>query len=652
MPLLLTLKYHNLLNERSFAYRGINYQAMRLVSDIYNESIEPSLGGITKPLTQQYITVDSLIPWGSKDLHLTPRPRPADYSHQFPYEGPRHESVPFPADEQINQRFVIWEGDISLLAVDAITNTTDETLTEKNRISKRIFGRAGAALTSAVVHDFGRCKTGEVCVTPGFFLPAKYIIHTVGPIYSEKYRTASESTLHSCYRNVLYKAKELGLRTIALCDISSVQRNFPPDTAAHIALRTIRRFLEQYRSEIVIVCLDPNERGIYEVLAPLYFPRDLLEERSALWQLPKDIGGSYGEPQLADRQIRIIRNPQHAVMIEALNPRVSVIIIREECLSQVMKLGDGWHPSAIFMTSVCRVRSADTPRFHGLTRPAANSTFSQEDRRDVAVFSPENHQGVVALPTSPLTRRTDASPLLVDCETTETYCPDAIGHVLATHIGGKRTRILDGSFTYVELMKHYSSSLDLDPDWQKENLYERLLRRAKSEDLSEVSGIGCLYQSGVDRLGRPVVVFCGKWFPAQNIDLDKALLYLIYLLDPIVKGDYVIAYFHTLTSSNNYPSLQWLKDVYSILPYKYKKNLKAFYIVHPTFWTKMMTWWFTTFMAPAIKTKVHSLPGVEHLYSAIAKDQLEIPAYITEYDMATNGIHYFQPVTNTSSPAS
>lgn len=61
---------------------------------------------------------------------------------------------------------------------------------------------------------------------------------------------------------------------------------------------------------------------------------------------------------------------------------------------------------------------------------------------------------------------------------------------------------------------------------------------------------------------------------------------------------------------------------------RYKKNLKAFYIVHPTFWTKMMTWWFTTFMAPAIKHKVHSLPGVEHLYSVICKDQLEIPAYI------------------------
>lgn len=67
----------------------------------------------------------------------------------------------------------------------------------------------------------------------------------------------------------------------------------------------------------------------------------------------------------------------------------------------------------------------------------------------------------------------------------------------------------------------------------------------------------------------------------------QALLYLITLLDPIVKGDYVIAYFHTLTSSNNYPSFSWLKEVYNILPYKYKKNLKAFYVVHPTFWTKV-----------------------------------------------------------------
>lgn len=193
-----------------------------------------------------------------------------------------------------------------------------------------------------------------------------------------------------------------------------------------------------------------------------------------------------------------------------------------------------------------------------------------------------------------------------------------------------------------------NESDDLDENEQQEK-YERLLHRANTENLSEVSGIGCLYRSGIDRLGRPVVVFCGKWFPAADLDLEKAMLYLIHVLDPIVKGDYVIAYFHTLTSTSNYPPLHWLKEVYNILPYKYKKNLKAFYIVHPTFWTKMVTWWFTTFMAPAIKAKVHSLPGVEHLYSAICKDQLEIPAYITEYDMMINGLHYFELVAQTPS---
>lgn len=50
----------------------------------------------------------------------------------------------------------------------------------------------------------------------------------------------------------------------------------------------------------------------------------------------------------------------------------------------------------------------------------------------------------------------------------------------------------------------------------------------------------------------------------------------------------------------------------------------------------MMTWWFTTFMAPAIKQKVHSLPGVEYLYAVMSPDQLEIPAYITEYDMTVS----------------
>lgn len=212
-----------------------------------------------------------------------------------------------------------------------------------------------------------------------------------------------------------------------------------------------------------------------------------------------------------------------------------------------------------------------------------------------------------------------------------------------------KQRLLGGQPAYATADPETAS---MTSDLQHKQRYERLLRRAKTEDLSEVSGIGCLYQCGVDKFGRPVIIFIGKWFKFNEINLEKAILYLIYLLDPLVRGDYVIVYFHTITTTENHPSLAWIREVYEVLEYKYKKNLKAFYIVHPTLWTKIMTWWFTTFMAPQIKHKVHSVPGVEYLYDIIDQDQLEIPAYITEHDMTVNGIRYYKPGSASSWKAS
>lgn len=78
---------------------------------------------------------------------------------------------------------------------------------------------------------------------------------------------------------------------------------------------TVRRFMEQYSDSLtcIIFVLEPCDLGIYEVLLPLYFPRNLAEQDNACWQLPNDIGGTDGEPLLPDRQIRIIDNPQHAL---------------------------------------------------------------------------------------------------------------------------------------------------------------------------------------------------------------------------------------------------------------------------------------------------------------------------------------------------
>ena len=69
---------------------------------------------------------------------------------------------------------------------------------------------------------------------------------------------------------------------------------------------------------------------------------------------------------------------------------------------------------------------------------------------------------------------------------------------------------------------------------------------------------------------------------------------------------------------------------------RYRRNLKAFYIVHPTLWARIVTWFFTTFTASSIKEKVHFLSGIQYLYDWIDPDQLEIPAFVLEYDMKVN----------------
>ena len=176
--------------------------------------------------------------------------------------------------------------------------------------------------------------------------------------------------------------------------------------------------------------------------------------------------------------------------------------------------------------------------------------------------------------------------------------------------------------------------------WMK---YKELVKRSLTEDLSSIEDTNCFYHAGYDKQGRAVIVFIGKWFRQSQLNLDKALLFLLRVLEPISCHDYVVLYFHTRTSRDNIPSYWWIKEVYNTLTYKYKKNLKAFYVIHPTLWTKMTCWWFSTFMAPAIKNKIHNVHALEELKPVVNEKDLGIPMFITEQDMVFNGLRYYQP---------
>ena len=168
---------------------------------------------------------------------------------------------------------------------------------------------------------------------------------------------------------------------------------------------------------------------------------------------------------------------------------------------------------------------------------------------------------------------------------------------------------------------------------RRRNRYERLLRKAKLEDLTEIAVLRCLYIGGEDRLGRPVVVFIGKRFKAASANLEKALLYLILTLDRIVQNDYIVIYFHTLTSNENHLSFNFYRYAFDALDRSYHKNLKALYIIHPTFWSRILTWWFATFTASAIKEKIVCLGGIEYLQNVISLKQFQIPSFILDYDL-------------------
>jgi O-acetyl-ADP-ribose deacetylase (regulator of RNase III) len=134
-------------------------------------------------------------------------------------------------------RIEIVEGDITRLAVDAIINAANKTLQGGGGVDGAIHRAAGPELRAACA-ALGGCETGEAKITPGFRLPARYVIHTVGPVWGGGER-GEDRLLARCYGNSLALGLNHGLATIAYPAISTGAYGYPPERAARIALRTV-----------------------------------------------------------------------------------------------------------------------------------------------------------------------------------------------------------------------------------------------------------------------------------------------------------------------------------------------------------------------------------------------------------------------------
>jgi O-acetyl-ADP-ribose deacetylase (regulator of RNase III) len=162
------------------------------------------------------------------------------------------------------ERTAVIVGDITRLAVDAIVNAANSTLLGGGGVDGAIHDAAGPQLL-AECRTLGGCPTGEARLTRGYDLPARYVIHTVGPIWQGGTH-GEEELLASCYRNSLAIAAGQRLRTVAFPAISTGAYRFPPGRAARIAVREVRAFLHDHPTFdcVTFVCFDARSREHYD----------------------------------------------------------------------------------------------------------------------------------------------------------------------------------------------------------------------------------------------------------------------------------------------------------------------------------------------------------------------------------------------------
>ena len=168
-------------------------------------------------------------------------------------------------------RVEIIAGDITKQAVDAIVNAANTSLLGGGGVDGAIHRAAGPELLEET-RKIGGCPTGEARVSKGYRLPAKWVIHTVGPIWGGGNRN-EDGLLANCYRNVFKAAKEKGVKTIAFPSISTGAYGFPLERATEIALKETKRFLAEDKTvtKVVFVCFGEKVLNTYKETATRIF---------------------------------------------------------------------------------------------------------------------------------------------------------------------------------------------------------------------------------------------------------------------------------------------------------------------------------------------------------------------------------------------
>lgn len=174
----------------------------------------------------------------------------------------------------MKQRIVVQQGDITQIRVDAIVNAANSSLMGGGGVDGAIHRAGGSQILKEcrqIVTQQGGCPTGTAVITTAGNLPAKYVIHTVGPVWQGG-KNQEPELLANCYRNSLVLAAAHQCRTIAFPNISTGVYGYPKSAAAKIAMSSVKEFLTENTTieKVIFVCFDMENKQLYENLLGNY----------------------------------------------------------------------------------------------------------------------------------------------------------------------------------------------------------------------------------------------------------------------------------------------------------------------------------------------------------------------------------------------
>jgi O-acetyl-ADP-ribose deacetylase (regulator of RNase III) len=223
------------------------------------------------------------------------------------------EHVVFPKDDEINKKIYLHYGKIYKIPCDVMILGQNDTLNAFSDGMDAIYTLAGPQLEDELA-SLAPLETGDSVVTNGYMLPCTWLVHAVGPKYDPRYLTAAAHALFTAYHSSLIHAASKNAKSIVINCLYLTDKKYPRFDAAHIALRTVRKFLNHSIGdcfERVMFCVPTQDDfEIYSALLSGYFPRNYSEVEGQSNLLPADCGDEWGDLIVADRILKVSAGPK------------------------------------------------------------------------------------------------------------------------------------------------------------------------------------------------------------------------------------------------------------------------------------------------------------------------------------------------------